>query len=73
MSFWGYVIYFLVVSIIAYYAAVRAQRSVDRAPESPMQPSINQGERVRVLFGTREVSDPKVVWMGPTTAYAIKK
>lgn len=73
MSFWGYVIYFLIVSIIAYYAAVRAQKAYNKAAETPAQPTVAQGERLRVLFGTREVSDPKVVWMGPTRTTAIKK
>ena len=71
---WIYwLVYAIIVSLAAYYAARRAQRGSGLEPGIVEQPSVNQGDRVGMLFGTREIKSPKIVWMGSTIATAIKK
>ena len=72
----GLVVYALVLtvaSIVGYYASMAAQKSRDVSPGAVEQPTVNQGDRFGMLFGTREVADPKVVWTDIATTEAIKK
>lgn len=73
MEWIAYVIVMIVVAIVSYYAAMKAQKAQTMAPGSVTQPTVNQGDRFPLLFGTREITSPKIVWMGSTSTEAIQK
>lgn len=68
-----YAIVVLIISLASYYAAQRANKGRDLTAGTVEQPTVNQGDRFGLLFGTREVKDPKVVWMGSTRTEPIQK
>ena len=68
-----YAIVMIVAGLVSYYAAQRAQKSTQVAPGTVEQPTVNQGDRFGLLFGTREIKNPKVLWMGNTGTSPIQK
>jgi len=66
--------------LIAAFAAVIAivffmpkpQVQSTPAPDAEA-PKSGEGDEMRVLFGTRDISDPHLLWYGDVTAYAIRK
>ena len=72
MEYIIYAVIMIVASLAAYYMAMRQKQ---KAPDPGVvtQPTVNQGDRFAVLFGTRDYKAPKCVWMGPTTVIPIQK
>ena len=68
-----YAVVTIVVGLASYFAAQAAQKATSVAPGTVTQPSVNQGDRFPLLFGTREIKSPKVVWMGSTSTSPIQK
>lgn len=68
-----YAVITVVMTALSYYAAMKAQKSNSITPGEVEQPTVNQGDRVPKLFGTRMVTDPKVVWVDNVRTTAIKK
>lgn len=70
------VIYWVVViaiSLLSYYAAMRAQKNQNLNAGTVDAPTVNQGDRLYKLYGTRLIKNPKVVYFGSTTSEAIQK
>lgn len=70
---WVYWVVMLAVTLLSYYAAMSAQKSQSLSASEIEQPTVSQGDRAGKLFGTRRISNPKVVWVGPTTTKALQK
>lgn len=68
-----YAVVMIIVGIVSYFAAQRAQKTTSLAPGEVSQPTVNQGERFAKLFGTRYIDAPKVAWMGDLTTDPIQK
>jgi hypothetical protein len=73
MEWVAYAVIMLVSIAVSYYAAQRANKRQDVAAGQMEQPTINQGERFRMLFGSRQIKDVKIVWTSPTGTTPIKK
>lgn len=68
-----YAIVMIVVGLVSYFAAQAAQKATKVEAGSVTQPTVNQGDRFPLLFGTREIRNPKVLWMGSTSTSPIQK
>ena len=68
-----YAVVMIVVGIVSYFAAQRAQKATSLSPGDVTQPTVNQGDRFAKLFGTRYIDAPKVAWMGNVTTEPIQK
>jgi len=68
-----YAVIVIIASVVSYYASMRAQKRQDVAAGQMEQPTINQGERFRMLFGSRQIKDVKIVWTSSTGTTPIQK
>lgn len=70
---WWFFAVFL-VAIVAAYALAPKQQSAKAVGLGEFQvPTASIGREIPVLFGTRKLSGPNVVWYGDLRAVAIKK
>jgi hypothetical protein len=67
---WLWVAYFVVVLVVSYSMMPKDQ------PDLPIgqikAPTADEGRDIGVLFGTREITGPNVVWAGDFGTQAIK-
>ena len=69
----GYIVVMLLVAAASYYSAMRAQRMSNATAGNVTAPTAEEGREIPVLFGTRVLAAPNVVWYGDISAGAIKK
>lgn len=70
---WWYVVAFVVALAVGFAMQPKAQ-SVPPAGLGDFQvPTAEEGREIPVLFGTREVEGPNVVWYGDFSSVAVKK
>lgn len=74
VNFFAYAVILLVSTAISYYAAQAAQRAYSRSidPGELDTPTTNEGTPIPILFGTRLITAPKMVFVGTVTTKAIK-
>ena len=64
----------VVLLVLLIIAAVLFQPDVQQpSPEEFKSPSIREGKEIPVLFGTNDVKDYTVVWLGDVSTVAIRK
>ena len=52
----------------------KSPKGMNATPESEFDmPTAEEGKAIAVLFGTKRLKDPNVVWYGDITTQAIKK
>ena len=69
---WWYIAVFVVASVVAFVMAPNAQQQSPTIQEVEA-PTAEEGRAIPVLFGTRDIKGPNVVWYGDVKAVAIKK
>jgi hypothetical protein len=70
---WDYIALW-VVSMVVSYALRPKPPSMDPAAASDFTaPTAEEGREIPVLFGTRDIEAPNVVWYGHMKSVAIKK
>jgi hypothetical protein len=70
---WWYVIAFF-VALVAAVSMIPKPQSVPPAGLGDIKaPTAEEGREIPVLFGTREIEGPNIVWYGDLTTVAIKK
>ena len=69
---WWYIAVFIVALVVAFAMAPNAQQQ-SPAIQEVEAPTAEEGRAIPVLFGTRDIKGPNVVWYGDVKAVAIKK
>ena len=69
---WWYIAVFIVALVVAFAMAPNAQQQ-SPAIQEVEAPTAEEGRAIPVLFGTRDIKGPNVVWYGDVKVVAIKK
>lgn len=71
---WEWVIYALIALIVVSLAlAPKPQNQPAAAIDQIQAPTAEEGLEIAVLFGTRELKGPNVVWYGDLSTVAVQK
>jgi len=63
----------VVVSVAISFLLIPKPKTITPAIGEVVAPTAEEGREVPVLFGTREISGPNIVWYGDLKTRAIKK
>jgi len=70
---WEYIIYFVIALIIGFVMAPSVQAQPTPTIGEIKAPTAEEGREIPVLFGTRLIEGPNVVWYGDVRTVAVKK
>lgn len=70
---WWYVAAFVVGLVVAYAAAPKPKSSPPAELGDIDAPTAEEGREIPVLFGTRDINGPNVVWFGDFRTEPIRK
>ena len=70
---WEFFVYAIVMMTVSFLLQRKPKTSPLQAQEFQEIPTAQEGESIVVLFGTRDIKSPSVVWYGDVSAEAIKK
>ena len=72
MIFW-FIVVFIVAMVVGYAMLPKPQTSPPPGLNSVQVTTAEEGREIGVLFGTKEISGPNIVWYGDFRSVAIKK
>lgn len=70
---WEFFIYAIVMMTVSYLLQRKPKSSPPQAQEFQEVPTAQEGESITVLFGTRDIKNPSVVWYGDVRTEDIKR
>lgn len=70
---WIYAIVFIAALVIGYAMMPKPQSQPPAGLGDIKAPTAEEGREIPVLFGTRDIESPNVVWYGHFRSVAIKK
>lgn len=70
---WWYIAVFIVALVVSYAMAPKPQSQPPAGLGDIKAPTAEEGREIPVLFGTRDLEGPNVVWYGHLKTVAIKK
>lgn len=70
---WWYIAVFIVALVVSYAMAPKPQSQPPAGLGDIKAPTAEEGREIPVLFGTRDIEGPNVVWYGHLKTVAIKK
>ena len=70
---WFFFAVFIVAFVIAYATMPKPQTTTPAGLDEFKAPTAESGREIPVLFGTKEMSGPNVVWYGDLHSNPIKK
>ena len=70
---WWYVAVFIVALVVAHAMAPKPQSQPPAGLGDIQAPTAEEGREIPVLFGTRRLKGPNVVWYGDLRTEAIRK
>ncbi|MDX9698653.1 MAG: hypothetical protein RBT55_03685 [Rhodocyclaceae bacterium] len=70
---WWYIAVFIVALVVSYAMAPKPQSQPPAGLGDVKAPTAEEGREIPVLFGTRDLEGPNVVWYGDFRAVAIRK
>jgi hypothetical protein len=70
---WWYIIVFIVALVAAYSMMPKPQSQPPAGLGDIKAPTAEEGREIPVIFGTRDVEGPNVVWYGDLRADPIRK
>ena len=70
---WWYIAVFVVALVVAYAMAPKPQSQPPAGLGDIQAPTAEEGREIPVLFGTRRLKGPNVVWYGDLRTEAIRK
>lgn len=70
---WVYAIVFVISLVVAYAMAPKPQSQPPAGLDSIKAPTADVGREIGVLFGTRDIKGPNVVWYGDLGTIPVKK
>lgn len=72
---WAYFVAWIVLSVVAYVLTPKPK--IENQPPAGLgdikAPTAEEGREIPVLFGTRDLEAPNVVWYGDLRTMAIRK
>lgn len=70
---WWYVAVFVVALVVSYAMTPKPQSQPPAGLGDIQAPTAEEGREIPVLFGTRDIKGPNVVWYGDLRSVAIRK
>lgn len=71
---WWFIVIFIVALVVGYAMTPKPKGNTPPAGLDQVQaPTAQEGREIAVLFGTKDVSGPNVVWYGDFRSVAIQK
>ncbi len=70
---WQYVAVFVVALVVSYAMMPKPQSQPPAGLGDIQAPTAEEGREIPVLFGTRDINGPNVVWYGDLRTVAIRK
>lgn len=70
---WWYIVYFVVSLVISYAMQPKPKSTPPAGLGDIKAPTAEEGREIPVLFGTREIDGPNVVWYGDLRTIPLKK
>jgi hypothetical protein len=70
---WFYALYFVVSLALVYSLTPKPQNAKPAGLNEFQVPTAEIGREIPVLFGTRDINAPNVVWFGDLKTVAVKK
>jgi hypothetical protein len=70
---WWYIVVFIVALLVSYAMAPKPQSQPPAGLGDIQVPTAEEGREIPVLFGTKELKGPNVVWFGDLRTEAIRK
>lgn len=70
---WWYIAVFVIALVVAYATMPKPQSQPPAGLGDIKAPTAEEGREIPVLFGTRDLEGPNVVWYGDFRAVAIRK
>lgn len=70
---WWYIAVFVVALVVSYALAPKPQNQPPSGLGDIKAPTAEEGREIPVLFGTRDMEGPNVVWYGHLRTVAIRK
>lgn len=70
---WVYAIVFIVALVVSYSMMPKPQSTPPAGLGDIKSPTAEEGREIPVLFGTRDIEGPNIVWYGDFKAVAVKK
>lgn len=70
---WLYAAYFVVALVLAYAMTPKPQNAKPAGLSEFQVPTAEVGREIAVLFGTRDIAGPNVVWFGDLRTQAVRK
>lgn len=70
---WWYVSVFIVALVVSYAMTPKPQSQPPAGLGDIKAPTAEEGREIPVLFGTRDLESPNVVWYGDLKTVAIRK
>jgi hypothetical protein len=70
---WWFVAVFIVALVVAYAMTPKPENQKPAGLGDVTAPTAEEGREIPVLFGTRHIEGPNVVWYGDFKSVAIKK
>ena len=70
---WVYALYFVVALVISYSLTPKPQNAKPAGLDEIQVPTAEVGREITVLFGTRDLSGPNIVWYGDLRTVPVKK
>lgn len=70
---WWYVAVFIVALVVSYAMTPKPQSKPPAGLGDIKAPTAEEGREIPVLFGTRDLESPNVVWYGDLKTVAIRK
>ena len=69
---WEELIFYVIVAIISYATAPKAKSQPPAAMSADQAPIAEEGKEIPVLFGTRDIAGPNVVWYGDVRTVGVQ-
>lgn len=70
---WWYVAVFIVALVVSYAMTPKPQSQPPAGLGDIKAPTAEEGREIPVLFGTRDLESPNVVWYGDLKTVALRK
>lgn len=70
---WLFVVSFVASLVLSYAMMPKPQTQKPLQASDLKVPTAEEGREIPVLFGTRDIESPNIVWYGDFAAVAIKK
>ena len=70
---WWYIVVFIVALALAYSMMPTPQNTPPAGLGDIQAPTAEEGREIPVLFGTRDITGPNVVWYGDLKVVPIRK